>query len=159
MSSQNGTMPKYRSRFHVSVHGPLGGSLYKSGIQRSEAILRHDDFSGSLEIAGFLVDGQPHLRIRAVEILNQSSSGSTVRTRERVLYEGPLCNVSGRSDDPAGEICSDCGGLGWAIFNDNEPETLGNIQCCDCGALPNDESAWIAAAKAGYQVDANGYVL
>ena len=169
MSSRNGIILKARTRFHVSAMGPQGGAVYKSGIPRSEAFLRHDDFSGHIEIKGFLVDGVPHVRIRAWELVDRSASGVSDRLRERVFYEGPLSIICRESDtqepscsaaDPAYEACPDCDNAGWAVFNDEKPDCLGDIQRCDiCRSLPDDDAAWKAATRAGYVVDADGNVL
>ena len=169
LSSQNGNILKHRSRFQVSAMGPQGGSVYKSGISRSETFLRHDNFPVHVEVEGFLVDGDPHVRVRAWKLVNRSASDSSQRTQERVFYEGPLSAICGGRDtlkqqcdtvDPDDEVCTDCSGVGWAIFNEEEPDTPGDVQRCDtCRILPNDNAAWKAAAQAGYLVDADGNII
>lgn len=60
---------------------------------------------------------------------------------------------------PFGEPCSDCGGRGWEIFNDDTEEfPLGQVQACDCGLLEDDEQAYERAVAAGYVVGSFGYV-
>jgi hypothetical protein len=58
------------------------------------------------------------------------------------------------------EILCGCGGKGWEVFND-DPDAghLGNVQCCDCGILPDEESAYDAASAAGLLIDVDGNVL
>lgn len=53
--------------------------------------------------------------------------------------------------------CPSCLGKGWDIYNDVDG-SLGDVQRCDCGLLPDDESAWVAARVAGVPVDLMGNV-
>ncbi|MBW8878811.1 MAG: hypothetical protein JF614_27965 [Acidobacteria bacterium] len=65
--------------------------------------------------------------------------------------------IPGEEED---EILCGCGGKGWEVFNaDPDAGRLGDVQRCDCGILPDDESAYDAASAAGLLVDVNGNVL
>jgi hypothetical protein len=71
--------------------------------------------------------------------------------------------VTAEDPGPCGQedafLCG-CGGQGWAIFNaDPDVGRLGDVQCCDCGRLPDDEAAYESAASAGVLVDVDGEVL
>ena len=58
------------------------------------------------------------------------------------------------------EILCECGGKGWAVFNaDPNAGLLGDVQCCHCGILPDDDSAYHCASQAGLLVDVDGHVL
>jgi len=65
--------------------------------------------------------------------------------------------IPGEEED---EILCGCGGKGWKVFNvDPHAGRLGDVQRCNCGLWPDDESAYDAASAAGLLIDIDGNVL
>jgi len=172
------------SKFHAAAVSPQGSSVTKTGVDRAEATLRHDDADVQIQVTGSLVEGAPSALIRA------SSRTQGPGVEETVFFDGPLSEIFATSslrqasraliqayyygeleelaaaaerlrsllgwksfaaEDP--DTC-DCGGLGWAIFNDN-PELgyLGEVQACDsCRQVPDDDAAAQLARSLGFVV-------
>jgi hypothetical protein len=58
------------------------------------------------------------------------------------------------------DILCGCGGKGWEVVNaDPDAGRLGEVQCCDCGLLPDAEAAYDSASAAGLLIDVEGNVL
>lgn len=70
-----------------------------------------------------------------------------------------MTSTSKATATPAVGLCTDCGGLGWAIFNKGDAgKPQGEIQRCDCGLLPDDWMAIMRACSLGYGVHPNGII-
>ncbi|HEX3557010.1 MAG TPA: hypothetical protein VIA62_27610 [Thermoanaerobaculia bacterium] len=136
------------SKFHTAAVGPNGGAVYKRGIDRAEATLRHDDLDVNLLIVGTLQGGLPNARISAWS-LTSPGEGSSVW--ERILYDGPLSEIFATNDlsqaaraivrtyysgdpqelDAAAEVLRSL--LGWETFTlgDSSADLLDSPDC-DC---------------------------
>jgi hypothetical protein len=77
-----------------------------------------------------------------------------------VSAEDPATTEEPSPSEPEDGLLCGCGGKGWEVFN-ADPDTgrLGDVQCCDCGRLPDEETAYESAASAGVLVDVDGNVL
>jgi hypothetical protein len=129
------------SKFYTAAIGPKGGAVYKYGVDRAEATLRHEDLDVRVQIIGTLQEGLPNARISAWS-LTSHCEGSNVR--ERILYDGPLSEIFATDDlsqaaraivhayysgdpqelDAAAEVLRTL--LGWETFAPGDPSAEGS---------------------------------
>lgn len=76
------------------------------------------------------------------------------RVTERAAAAAPTKPVIEPVVEPKDELCSDCGGKGWEIYNEGDEFLLGEVQRCDtCKVFDTDFAAACAAEEAGYVLE------